>query len=45
MLCLRCSQERGKAAAVEGAERYLAALEGKYVQSYPGAGYSASLRH
>lgn len=38
-------QERGKAAAIEGADRYLAALDGKYVQGYPDAGYNTSLRH
>jgi hypothetical protein len=37
--------ENGHRIAVEGAERVLAALEGKYIRSYPYAGYDVEHRH
>ena len=37
--------ENGHQIAVEGAERVLDALEGKYIRSYPYAGYDVAHRH
>lgn len=37
--------ENGHRVAMEGAERVLAALEGKYIQSYPYVGYDVAHRH
>lgn len=46
-ILLYCLQvlENGHQVAVEGAERVLAALEGKYIRSYPYAGYDVEHRH